>query len=194
MPRSDISQDMKFRVAIADKRRKSAELAATFGISLSHCRAMRKRYGAPCDHRVAHGYISEGKWMQSAALLHDVKTLRCKEVAQKHGIGESSIMAMRKQIGVSKPQIVRSRDFRHAVKTMKAKDVMALYRLGASVVIKHRRRLGVMTNKDTVLIKKPEFLHDVTTIYSATEVARKWQCTASYVHDVRRRIKRGELI
>jgi hypothetical protein len=185
---------MKFRVAIADKRRKTAEIAATFNISISHCRELRRRYGAPWDQRLTHGYVSEGKWMQNATLLHDVKTMRCKEVVAKYDLAETSVIAMRRQVGVSKAQITRSQDFRHAVKTMLAKDVAAEFRLGISVVLKHRRKLGVNRKPPEFLNRLPAFIHDVTTIYSATEVARKWHCTDTYVHSVRRQIKRRGLI
>jgi hypothetical protein len=120
--------------------------------------------------------------------------MRCKEVIDKHGLAETSVIAMRSQVGVSKAQIVRSRDFRHAVKTMLAKDVAAEFRLGMSVVLKHRRQLGVNRKPAQFLNRLPAFIHDVITIYSATEVARKWHCTDTYVHSVRRQIKRRELI
>ena len=142
MTRSDISKNIHFRVAIADKKRKTSEIACTFGISQSHCRDLRKKFGVRCNQRLPHGYVTKGDWMQNADLVHDVKMLQCKEVVAKHGIGQNSVMAMRKQLGIGKQQIVASKEFRKAIKTMKVAAVAEIYKIGRTTVIKYRRIFG----------------------------------------------------
>jgi predicted nucleic acid-binding protein len=129
------------------------------------------------------------RWQDDKALVHDVRTLRAQEVVAKHGYGLSSVIEMRRQLGVTKRQILRSRQFKNAVKTLPLAEVARLFRLGLSVVSKYRVHFGVARAKDNALRYNPKFLTAVHGDRPAQHIAEDWGCTAAYVQILRREAK-----
>jgi hypothetical protein len=189
MPRSNILDNAAFRIAILDTTKKTAVIALDYGISRSYCRALRASHGRPYVYAAHYDTVKSRRWQDNKALLHDVRTLRVKEVMKKYDYGMDSVIEMRRQLGISKPQILRSKAFHVAVKTLPLAEVARLFRLGLSVVSKYRVRFGVARAKDNALRYNPKFLTVVHGEGSARDIADDWGCTAAYVQLLRREAK-----
>jgi hypothetical protein len=98
----------------------------------------------------------------------------------------SSVVEMRRQLGIAKQQILNSKEFRHAVKTRSCDEVATMFGLGLSVVSKHRVKLGVARTADNALRNNPTFMTAVYGEGSAGAIADEYGCTAAYVHLLRR--------
>jgi predicted nucleic acid-binding protein len=186
---TSILDNASFRIALLDTTQKTAVIALKYNISASHARALRMRYGRP--HMDAKNYDSvvSRRWQDDKALVHDVRTLRAQEVVAKHGYGLSSVVEMRRQLGVTKRQILRSRQFKNAVKTLPLAEVARLFRLGISVVSKYRVRFGVAKTKGNALRYNPTFMTAVHGDGLARDIADDYGCTAAYVQLLRREAK-----
>ena len=142
-----ILDDIAFRIAILDTTKKTAEIALAYHVSVSHVRTLRAKHGRPYVRSAHYDTVVSRKWQSNAELVHDVRTMRVKEVMRKHRYCMSSVIEMRRQLGIAKQQILRSKEFRHAVKTRSCDEVAAMFGLGLSVVSKYRVRFGVAKTK-----------------------------------------------
>jgi len=186
---TSIMDDIAFRIAILDTTKKTAEIALAYHVSVSHVRTLRAKHGRPYVRSAHYDTVASRKWQSNAELLHDVRTMRVKEVMTKHRYCMSSVIEMRRQIGIAKQQILRSKEFRHAVKTRSPNDVAAMFGLGLSVVSKHRVKLGVAKVFRNALRNNPKFMTAVQSDRRAVDVAGHWGCTAAYVSMIRREAK-----
>jgi len=186
---TSILDDIAFRIAILDTTKKTAEIALAYHVSVSHVRTLRAKHGRPYVRSTHYDTVASRKWQSNAELLHDVRTLRVKEVMTKHRYCMSSVIKMRRQIGIAKQQILRSKEFRHAVKTRSPNDVAAMFGLGLSVVSKHRVKLGVAKVFRNALRNNPKFIAAVHGEGSARGIADDWGCSAAYVSMIRREAK-----
>ena len=184
-----IMDDIAFRIAILDTTKKTAEIALAYHVSVSHVRTLRAKHGRPYVRSAHYDTVMSRKWQANKELVHDVRTMRVKEVMRKHRYCMDSVIEMRRQLGISKPQILRSPQFTHAVKTLPLAEVARLFRLGLSVVSKYRVRFGVAKTKDNALRYNPKFLTAVHGDRPAQHIAEDWGCTAAYVHLLRREAK-----
>jgi hypothetical protein len=186
---TSILDNAAFRIAILDTTKKTAVIALDYGISVSYCRGLRASHGRPYVYAAHYNTVKSRRWQDNKALLNDVRTLRVKEVMKKYDYGMDSVIEMRRQLGISKPQILRSRQFKDAVKTLPPAEVARLFRLGLSVVSKYRVRFGVAKTKDNALRYNPKFLTAVHGEGSAQRIADDYGCTAAYVQLLRREAK-----
>ena len=184
---TSILDNAGFRIAILDVTRKTAEIALSYNISESRCRQLRQSHGRPCNHQLQHGIVMSRRWMDNKDWVHDVRTMRVKELVAKYGWGEASINAMRRQLGHTKPQILKSREFHKAVKTRPLAEVATMFGLGTSVVSKYRRRLGVAKTAKRWLINRHGFIDALRSDRKAADIAKDFGCTAAYVRLLRRR-------
>ena len=184
-----IMDDISFRIAILDTTKKTSVIALDYGISVSRCRALRASHGRPYVYAAHYDTVKSRRWQDNKALLHDVRTLRVKEVMKKYDYGMDSVIEMRRQLGISKPQILRSKAFHVAVKTLPVAEVARLFRLGQSVVSKYRVRFGVAKTKGNALRNNPAFMTAVHGEGSARDIADDYGCSAAYVQLLRREAK-----
>jgi hypothetical protein len=184
-----IMNDIGFRISILDTTRKTAEIATAYHVSVSHVRTLRAKHGRPYVRSAHYDTVASRKWKSNAELVHDVRTMRVKEVMAKHHYCMSSVIEMRRQLGIAKQQILRSKEFRHAVKTKAPGEVAAMFGLGLSVVSKHRVRLGVAKVFRNALRNNPKFIDDVRSDRRAVDIAGHWGCSAAYVSMIRREVK-----
>jgi hypothetical protein len=184
-----ILDNIAFRIAILDTTKKTAVIALDYGISRSYCRALRASHGRPYVYAAHYGMVESRRWMDNKDLVHDVRTMRVKEIMTKHGYAMGAVVEMRRQLGISKPQILRSRQFKDAVKTQSVAEVARLFRLGQSVVSKYRARYGVAKTKDKALRNNPTFMTAVHGEGSAQHIADDYGCSAAYVQLLRREAK-----
>ncbi len=189
MPRSNILDNAAFRIAILDTTQKTAVIALKYNVSVSHVRALRARYGRPHVDSANYDTVVSKRWQDDKALVHDIRTLRAQEVVAKYGYGLSSVVEMRRQLGVTKRQILRSTAFLNAVKTQPLAEVAAKFHLGTSVVSKHRRKHGVARIVSKALRNNPAFIEDVRSDRTARDVADHWGCTDAYVRMMRKELK-----
>lgn len=175
-----------FRIAILDVTRKTAEIALSYGISESHCRQLRRSHGRPCNHNLPYGIVTSRRWMNNKDWVSDVRTLRVKELMAKHGWSMPSCVEMRRQLGVGKQQILKSKAFREAVKTRSIDEVAAMFGLCLSVVSKYRIRFGVARKRTASLIYNLAFMKAVRSDRQATNIAKSFGCTDAYVRMLRR--------
>jgi hypothetical protein len=183
---TSILDNIAFRIAILDSTKKTAVIALDYGISRSHCRALRASHGRGYVYAMHYGTVRSRRWMDDKNLVNDVRTMRVKEVMKKYDYGIDSIVEMRRQLGISKPQILRSRQFKDAVKTLPPAEVARLFRLGLSVVSKYRVRFGVARMKDNALRYNPKFMTAVYGDRPAQHIADDYGCSAAYVQLLRR--------
>lgn len=176
-----------FRIAILDVTRKTAEIAAKYGISESRCRQLRQTHGRPCNHNMPYGVVTSKRWMDNADWVHDVRTLRVKELMAKHGWSMPSCVEMRRQLGVGKQQILKSKAFREAAKTRSTAEVAAMFGLGHSVVSKYRIRFGVAKRRSDALIYNRAFMKALRSDRQASDIAKDFGCSDAYVRMLRRR-------
>jgi hypothetical protein len=181
--------DISFRIAILDPTKKTAEIALAYHFSVSHVRTLRAKHGRPYVRSTHYDTVASRKWQDNTELVHDVRTMRVKEVTRKHRYAMSSVIEMRRQLGIAKQQILRSKKFQHAVKTKAPAEVAAMFGLGLSVVSKHRVKLGVAKVFCNALRNNPKFIEDVRSDRRAVDVAGHWGCTAAYVSMIRREEK-----
>jgi transposase len=186
---TSILDDIAFRIAILDTTKKTAEIALAYHVSTSHVRTLRAKHGRPYVRSVHYDTVASRRWQRNAELVHDVRTLRVKEVMRKHRYSMSSVIEMRRQLGIAKQQILKSKEFRHAVKTRSITEVATMFGLGLSVVSKHRVKLGVARTADNALRNNPKFMAAVQSDRRAVDVAGHWGCTAAYVSMIRREAK-----
>ena len=184
-----IMDDISFRLAILDTTKKTAEIALAYHVSVSHVRTLRAKHGRPYVRFAHYDTVASRKWQSNAELVHDVRTMRVKEVMAKYRYSMSSVIEMRRQLGIAKQQILRSKEFLHAVKTRSPNDVAAMFGLGLSVVSKHRVKLGVAKVFRNALRNNPKFMTAVHGEGSARSIADHWRCTAAYVQMLRREAK-----
>jgi hypothetical protein len=184
-----ILDNIAFRIAILDSTKKTADIALAYHVSVSHVRTLRAKHGRPYVRSAHYDTVASRKWQSNAELVHDVRTMRVKEVMRKHRYCMSSIIEMRRQLGIAKQQILRSKEFRHAVKTKAPAEVAAMFGLGLSVVSKHRVKLGVARTARNALRNNPKFMTAVHGEGSARRIADDWGCTAAYVQLLRREAK-----
>ena len=190
MPRSNILNNPGFRIAILDVNRKTAEIALSYGIAESHCRTLRRQYGRPCANYLPHGYVSSGRWQRNLALVHDVRTLRVKELMAKYNCSMPSVCTMRAQLGITVPQVIQSKEFIDAVKTKSVKEVMGLFGISQAIVVRERRRLGVF-KPSMRLSRNPKFIKDCLS-KATRDVVKKWRCTDAYVRTIRAQVRRRD--
>ena len=176
-----------FRIAILDVTRKTAEIALSYNISESRCRQLRQSHGRPCNHQMQHGIVMSKRWMDNKDWVHDVRTLRCKELMAKHGWSMPSCVEMRRQLGVGKQQILKSKAFREAVKSRTTAEVAAMFGLGLSVVSKYRIRFGVAKKRTASLIYDRAFMKAVRSGRQASDIAKDFGCSDTYVRILRKR-------
>jgi len=184
-----IMDDISFRIALLDSTKKTAEIALAYHVSTSHVRTLRAKHGRPYVRSAHYDTVASRKWQSNAELVHDVRTMRVKEVMRKHRYCMSSVIEMRRQLGIAKQQILRSKEFRHAVKTKAPAEVATMFGLGLSVVSKHRVKLGVAKVFRNALRNNPTFMTAVHGEGSARRIADDWGCTAAYVQMLRREAK-----
>ena len=184
-----IMDDISFRIAILDTTKKTAEIALAYHVSTSHVRTLRAKHGRPYVRSAHYDTVASRKWQRNAELVHDVRTMRVKQVMLKHRYCMSSVIEMRRQLGIAKQQILRSKEFRHAVKTKAPAEVATMFGLGLSVVSKHRVKLGVAKVFRNALRNNPKFMTAVHGEGSARDIADDYGCTAAYVHMLRREAK-----
>jgi len=183
---TSILDNAGFRIAILDVTRKTAEIALSYGISQSRCRQLRQSHGRPCNHNMPYGVVTSKRWMDNADWVHDVRTLRVKELMAKHGWSMASCVEMRRQLGVGKQQILKSKAFREAVKSRTTAEVAAMFGLGLSVVSKYRIRFGVAKKRTASLIYDRAFMKAVRSGRQASDIAKSFGCTDSYVRMLRK--------
>ena len=186
---TSIMDDISFRIAILDTTKKTADIALAYHVSTSHVRALRATHGRPYVRSAHYDTVVSRRWQRNAELLHDVRTMRVKEVMAKYRYSMSSVIEMRRQLGIAKQQILRSKEFRHAVKTKAPAEVVTMFGLGLTVVSKHRVKLGVAKVFRNALRNNPKFLTAVHGEGSARSIADDWGCTAAYVQLLRREAK-----
>lgn len=184
-----IMNDIAFRIAILDTTKKTAEIATAYHVSTSHVRTLRAKHGRPYVRSTHYDTVASRKWQANKALLHDVRTMRVKEVMAKHRYCMSSVIEMRRQLGIAKQQILRSKEFQNAVKTRTINEVAAMFGLGMSVVSKYRVRFGVAKVFRNALRHNPAFMTAVHGEGSARGIADDYGCTAAYVQLLRREAK-----
>ena len=184
-----IMDDIAFRIALLDTTKKTSVIALAYHVSVSHVRTLRAKHGRPYVRSAHYDTVASRKWQANAELVHDVRTMRVKEVMRKHRYCMSSVIEMRRQLGIAKQQILRSKEFRHAVKTRSCDEVAAMFGLGLSVVSKHRVKLGVARTARNALRNNPKFLTAVHGEGSAQHIADDWGCSAAYVQMLRREAK-----
>ena len=175
-----------FRIAILDVNRKTAEIALSYGISQSRCRTLRQSHGRPCNHQMPRGCVTSRRWMDNASWVNDVRTLRVKELMAKHGWSMTSCIEMRRQLGVGKQQILKSKAFREAVKTRSTAEVATMFGLGHSVVSKYRIRFGVARRRNDALVYDRAFMKAVRSDRQATDIAKDFGCSPNYVRMLRK--------
>ena len=175
-----------FRIAILDVNRKTAEIALSYGISESRCRTLRQTHGRPCNHQIPRGCVTSKRWMDNASWVVDVRTLRIKELMAKHGWSMTSCIEMRRQLGVGKQQILKSKAFREAVKTRSTDEVAAMFGLGHSVVSKYRVRFGVARRRNDALSRNRTFMKAVRSDRQASDIAKDFGCSPGYVRILRK--------
>ena len=181
-----IMNDISFRLAVLNTTKKTAEIALAYHVSVSHVRTLRAKHGRPYVRFVHYDTVVSRKWQRNAELVHDVRTMRVKEVMRKHRYSMSSVIEMRRQLGVGKQQILRSKEYLlFAVKTRSITEVATMFGLGLSVVSKHRVKLGVAKVFRNALRNNPKFIEDVRSDRRAVDVARQWGCSAAYVSMIR---------
>ena len=183
---TSILDNAGFRIAILDVNRKTAEIALSYNISESRCRQLRQSHGRPCNHNMPYGVVTSKRWMDNADWVHDVRTLRCKELMAKHGWSMPSCVEMRRQLGVGKQQILKSKAFREAVKTRSTAEVAAMFGLGLSVVSKYRIRFGVAKKRTASLIYDRAFMKAVRSGRQASDIAKDFGCSDTYVRILRK--------
>jgi hypothetical protein len=184
-----IMDNIAFRIALLDTTKKTSVIALDYGISVSRCRTLRASHGRPYVYATHYDTVKSRRWQDNKALLHDVRTLRVKEVMKKYDYGMDSVIEMRRQLGISKPQILRSAQFKQAVKTLPVAEVARLFRLGMSVVSKYRVRFGVAKTAAKALCNNLKFMTAVHGDGSAQHIADRYGCSAAYVHLLRRKAK-----
>ena len=184
-----IMNDIGFRIALLDTTKKTAEIAAVYHVSTSHVRTLRAKHGRPYVRSAHYDTVVSRKWQANKTLVHDVRTMRVKEVMAKHHYCMSSVIEMRRQLGIAKQQILRSAEFQKAVKTKASDEVAAMFGLGLSVVSKYRVRFGVARVVRNALRYNTKFLTAVHGEGSARSIANQWGCTAAYVQLLRREAK-----
>ena len=175
-----------FRIAILDVNRKTAEIALSYGISQSRCRTLRQSHGRPCNHQMPRGCVTSKRWMDNASWVVDVRTLRIKELMAKHGWSMTSCIEMRRQLGVGKQQILKSKAFREAVKTRSTAEVATMFGLGHSVVSKYRIRFGVARRRNDALSHNRAFMKAVRSDRQASDIAKDFGCSPNYVRMLRK--------
>lgn len=184
---TSILDNAGFRIAILDVTRKTAEIALSYNISESRCRQLRQSHGRPCNHQLQHGIVMSRRWMDNKDWVSDVRTLRVKELMAKHGWSMASCVEMRRQLGVGKQQILKSKAFREAVKSRTTAEVAAMFGLGLSVVSKYRIRFGVGKRRSDALIYNRAFMKAVRSGRQASDIAKSFGCTDAYVRMLRKR-------
>ena len=184
-----IMNSIAFRIALLDTTKKTADIAAAYHVSTSHVRTLRAKHGRPYVRSAHYDTVVSRKWQANKALVHDVRTMRVKEVMAKYRYCMSSVIEMRRQLGIAKQQILRSKEFQKAVKTKAPGEVAAMFGLGLSVVSKYRVRLGVAKVFRKALRNNPKFMTAVHGEGSARDIADHYGCTAAYVQLLRREAK-----
>lgn len=190
MTRSSILDNPGFRIAILDVTRKTAEIALSYGIAESYCRTLRRYWGRPCQNYLPYGYVSSGDWRRNLALVHDVRTLRVKELMAKYHCSMPSVCTMRAQLGITVPQIIQSKEFLTAIKTKSVKEMMELFGISQAIIVRERRRLGVF-KPSMRLSRNPKFINDCLS-KTTRDVVKKWKCTGAYVRQIRMDARRRD--
>jgi len=169
-----LKENKAFRVALLDTTRTTADIAATYKVSVQYCREMRKQYGRPYANRLPLGMVSSGGWQKYPDWVSDVYKLRHKELRAKYGWSETSISVMRKQLGVVPRHITKSKEFKAAIKTRLAKEVAAIYGVSlAAIAIARRKAKVVRAYGKYERLKDKKFARDVATL-SSRQVSEKY--------------------
>ena len=100
--------------------------------------------------------------------------------------GASLPTEMRRQLGVGKQQILKSKAFKVAIKTRSGYEVATMFGLGLSVVSKYRVRFGVAKQHRASLVYDRAFMMAVRSDRQATDIAKSFGCSPSYVRMLRR--------
>ena len=173
MTRTSIMDNPGFKIALIDTTRKTAEIAASYGISETRCRELRRAHGRPYGGRLPHGLVSSGAWQKYPDWVSDVRSMQVKALEYKYGWSGPSILEMRRQIGVGAKLTVKSKEFKQAIKTRLAKEVVAIYGVSMSAVNVARRKYKV-TRKYTKFarLKDAQFVTDLLTMSSRAVAAK----------------------
>jgi len=189
MPRSNILDNPGFRIAILDVNRKTAEIALSYGISESHCRALRARYGRRWIYTESYGIIPSKRWLDNPDIVSDVRTLRVKEMMDKYGWSNETITEMRRELGIMYKQIVNSKAFHDAIKTHTPKEVAAIFGVSLPTVCKFRKKLRVARTGVRVFRHQPAFKKALRSRRSSTDIAKEFGCSSAWVRKLRIEMK-----
>lgn len=143
MTRTQIMDNPAFRIALLDDTLKTDAIAAKFGISPERVRELRRSHGRPVSYRLPHGWVSSKKWQQFPDWVHDIRTLRHKEVVAKYGWSEKTVTTMREQLGVGSRRVVKTKEYKNAIKTRLAKEVNAIYGVSLASIAVARRKMKI---------------------------------------------------
>lgn len=190
MPRISVLNNPGFRIAILDINRKTAEIALSYGISESHCRALRAQYGRRWKYTESYGIIPSKRWLDNPDIVSDVRTLRVKEMMYKYGWSNETITSMRRELGIAYRQITASKAFRDAIKTHTPKEVAAIFGVSMPTVCKYRKKLRVAHTGAKVLRHQPALKKALRSRRSSTDIAKEFGCSSAWVRRLRIEMKR----
>lgn len=185
MPRSSILDNPGFRIAILDVTRKTAEIALSYGISESHCRTLRAKYGRRWKYTESYGIIPSKRWLDNTDIVSDVRTLFIKEMMAKYGWSVGTITEMRRELGIMYEQIVNSKAFHDAIKTRSPKEVAAMFDVSLPTVSKFRKKLRVARTGVRVFRHQPALKKALRSRRSSTDIAKEFGCSAAWVRKLR---------
>lgn len=189
MPRISILNNPGFRIAILDVNRKTAEIALTYGIAESHCRALRARYGRRWKYTVSYGVVASKEWLENPHIVSDVRNLLLKEVMTKYGWSNETVSKMRRELGVAKGDLFRSKEFHDAIKNHTTKEVAAIFGISLPTVCKFRKKFRVARTGVRVFRHQPALKKALRSQRSSADVAREFGCSPAWVRRLRREMK-----
>lgn len=193
MPRSNILDNPGFRIAILDVNRKTAEIALSYGIAESHCRALRARYGRRWKYTVSYGVVASKTWMQNPHIVSDVRNLLLKEVMAKYGWSNETVSKMRRELGVAKGDLFRSKEFHDAIKNHTTKEVAEIFGISLPTVCKFRKRFRVARIGAKVFRHRPALKKALQSRRTSTDIAKEFGCSSSYIRALRKEMKEKNL-
>lgn len=188
MSRSNILNNPGFRIAILDINRKTAEIALSYGIAESHCRALRARYGRRWIYTESYGVVASKAWLENPQIVSDLRNLLLKEVMAKYGWSNETVSKMRRELGVAKGDLFRSKEFRDAVKNHTTKEVAEIFGVSHATVCKFRKKFRVARTGTRVFRHQPALKKALRSQRSSADVAREFGCSSGYI-----RVLRGEM-
>lgn len=189
MPHRNIISNAGFRIAILDINRKTAEIALTYGISESYCRTLRAKYGRRWKYTASYGVFVAKAWMEDPQIVSDVRNLLLKEMMTKYGWSNETVSKMRRELGVAKGDVFKSKEFRDAIKAHTAKEVAEIFSISLPTVVKFRKKFRVARIGTKVFRHRPALKKALHSQRSSTDVAREFGCSSSYIRWLRREMR-----